>query len=226
MRAESGRLRETPGAHRPMTRLARFLLAPNRMVPTLLVPTLLVLVWAAPATAQNGAWCQELWLGRNTVMDRAGQCFESPLGQAVFDNSDCRPGTPRLLPLDAAAVARIAALEERSRCAVDVSATALDPMVDAWRNRLGELWTIPIRADSEHGCGGYSGPARDLHAGMSDSTTIIGRLEPGQNFNFSHAPMPAGWEYITVSDADHAPVAHGWVRGIEMTDEVCAFMAG
>jgi hypothetical protein len=184
------------------------------------------LVCAPPATAQTGPWCQEIWLSRNTVMDRAGQCFTTPLGQAVFDNSDCTPGRRPLLPLDAEIVTRLEVLENDSGCAVDTSAPELDPATATWRARLAELWTIPIRADTEHGCGGYSGPVRELHAGMSRSTGVIGRLEPGQNFGFAHAPMRGGWDYITVSDADFTPVAHGWVQGIEMNEAVCAFMAG
>ncbi|MEJ6390379.1 DUF4453 domain-containing protein [Gymnodinialimonas ulvae] len=183
-------------------------------------------LYGAPATAQTGAWCQEIWLSRNTVMDRAGQCFTTPLGQAIFDNSDCTPGRRPLLPLDAEIVSRLQMLENDFGCAVDISATALDPSTAPWLARLAELWTVPIRADTEHGCGGYRGPVRALHAGMSSSTSVLGQLEPGQNFGFAHVPMPAGWEYITVSDADFNPVAHGWVQGIEMSDEICEWIAG
>lgn len=186
-----------------------------------------ILCAASPAMAdRDDPWCQQIWLSRNTVMDRAGQCFSTPLGQAVFDNSDCVAGDRPLSPLDQATVSRLRDLEETYDCAVDTSANRLDPSVLEWRARLMELWTIPIRADTEHGCVGYTGPAMDLHAGMSRDTSVIGRLEPGQNFGFSHEPMPGGWEYITVTDADFGRVAHGWVQGIEMNEDVCSLMAG
>lgn len=186
----------------------------------------LFVLCAAPAMAEDGAWCQNIWLSRNTVMDRAGQCFASPLGQATFDNSDCTPGERPLSPLDAAIVSSLAALEADFGCAVDTSATQLDPDTATWRARLAELWTVPIRADTEHGCGGYLGPVMQLHSGMSTSTSVIGLLEPGQNFSFAHDAMPPNWEYITVSDADYGFVAHGWVQGIEMSEDVCEWVAG
>ena len=184
------------------------------------------IMMAMPAAAEDNPWCQQLWLDRNTVMDRAGQCFGSALGQAVFDNSDCTPGQRPLSPLDTAIVTQIQQMEASGNCAVDTSVQRLMPEVLEHRARLLELWTVPIRAETEHFCGGYSGPAIDLHAGISTSTSIIGRLEPGQGFGFSYDPMPPNWEYITVTDADHNRVAHGWAQGLEMRDDLCAFMAG
>ncbi len=196
------------------------------MISRLILASVLGLV-TAPAWADRvDPWCQNLWLSRNTVMDRAGQCFSTTLGQAVFDNSDCIAGERPLSPLDREIVARLQAMEAEFDCAVDTSANRLNPQSLEWRGRLMELWTVPIRADTEHSCGGYTGPSMDLHAGMSTSTSVIGRLESGQNFGFSHDRMPPNWEYITVSDADYNFVAHGWVQGIEMTDDLCTFMAG
>ncbi len=131
-----------------------------------------------------------------------------------------------MTPLDQHIVAEYLDLEEQSGCAVDTSATRLDPIVERWRIDLGELWTIPIRADSEHGCGGYTGPIRELHSGMSNSTTVIGYLRQGDSFGFAHRQMPGGWEYIGVYRPDSEDRAHGWVQGIEMTEDVCEWMAG
>ena len=41
-------------------------------------------VVAGPAAADER--CHDLWFARNAIMDRAGYCFGSVLGQAVFDN--------------------------------------------------------------------------------------------------------------------------------------------
>jgi hypothetical protein len=179
-----------------------------------------------PAQAQNDPWCEELWLSRNTVLDRAGQCFDTALGRAVFDNADCSGAEVTLFPLDAEIVRRLEEMEAGAGCAIDTSVTEISPANLATQRRLGELWTVPVRGDSEHGCMGYRGPIRALHAGMSEATTVLGHLEPGQTFGFVHQPMPPDWEYIRVSDEHGVFVTHGWVRGLEMTDELCAFMAG
>ena len=51
------------------------------------VLTFLLSLCVTPAFALDH--CEEWWFTRNLVFDRAGYCFSSPLGQAVFDNSDC-----------------------------------------------------------------------------------------------------------------------------------------
>ncbi|MBY4893745.1 YARHG domain-containing protein [Rhodobacteraceae bacterium N5(2021)] len=92
-----------------------------------LTSLLALAVVASPVSAQNSAFCQELWLSRNTIMDRAGQCFGTPLGQAVFDNSDCMEGDIRLTPLDAEIVRMAREAEARARCRVDIGANHLAP---------------------------------------------------------------------------------------------------
>ncbi|MEJ6392762.1 DUF4453 domain-containing protein [Gymnodinialimonas sp. 2305UL16-5] len=194
------------------------------MTPSLRV-CVLGLMLATPVVAQNDLWCQELWLSRNTVLERAGFCFQTPLGQAVFDDFGCIPGPPSLSTTDAEIVQILLGMEEESGCAVDTSATAIDERLHPLAERLTELSTVPIDGYTEHGCGGYLGPARDLHAGVSNEAVVIGRLEPGQNFSFAHAAMPSGWEYITVTQDGHR-VAHGWVQNIEISDVTCEFIAG
>ncbi|GAB5447815.1 DUF4453 domain-containing protein [Gymnodinialimonas sp.] len=189
---------------------------------------ILALVLAAsPAAAQNSAFCQELWLSRNTVMDQAGQCFQTPLGQAVFDNSDCVPGDIRLNPLDAEIVRMAREMEVWAECRVDTNAERLDEGALPFRARLMELLNVPVRGDSEHGCGGYNGLAIALHAGMSNSTTVLGMLEPGQGFSLAHQRMRGGWEYLEVSASDGAPVAHGWTQDAPVNmGDACDFFAG
>ena len=42
-----------------------------------------------PIGAFAGETCEDLWFTRNLIMDRAGYCFGSALGQSLFDNGDC-----------------------------------------------------------------------------------------------------------------------------------------
>ena len=182
---------------------------------------------ASPVTAQNSAFCQELWLSRNTVMDRAGQCFQSPLGQATFDNSDCVPGNVRLNPLDAELVRMAQEVEALAGCRVNTDAVQLDPGAVPFRTRLNTLFTVPVRGDSEHGCHGYRGPSIALHAGISTSTTVIGMLEDGQTFSLAHWPLRGGWEFVEVTDRQGTPLAYGWAHGLpESWGEICEFSAG
>ncbi|ABD56799.1 DUF4453 domain-containing protein [Jannaschia sp. CCS1] len=183
--------------------------------------------FTGPASAQNSSFCQELWLSRNTVMDRAGQCFGTPLGQAVFDNSDCVEGGLRLTPMDAEIVRLAQQTEDWANCQVDTQAGQLSGDVEPFRTRLRELVTIPVRGDSEHGCRGYGGPPVALHAGTSPSTTVIGTLVAAQGFSVSHITMRSGWEYLEVYDPDGPVVAHGWTRNdLETMVASCTFFAG
>lgn len=182
---------------------------------------------ATPASAQNSAFCQELWLSRNTVMDRAGQCFNTPLGQAAFDNTGCVDGDTRLNPMDAEIVRMAQETEAWAGCQVNTQAGQLSVDVQPFRARLQQLVTIPVRADSEHGCRGYGGQPVSLHAGTSANTTVIGTLVAGQGFSFSHITMRGGWEYLEVYDPSSILVAHGWTRtDLETMVVSCAFVAG
>lgn len=182
---------------------------------------------SGPVAAQSQAFCQELWLSRNTVMDRAGQCFGSTLGQAVFDNSDCVEGDIRLNPLDAELVRVAQDIEQWAQCDVDTDVERLMIDVLPFHARLMELFTVPVRIDGEFGCTGYLGEPVPLHAGISNNTTVIGMVEPGHTITMSHNPVRGGWQYLEVSDADGMLVAHGWAQGLPGDpDQICSFSAG
>lgn len=182
---------------------------------------------ASPAVAQDDAFCQQVWLSRNTVMDRAGQCFSTPLGQAVFDNSDCVDGDIRLNPLDVEIVRLAQEVEQWAGCAVDTDAARLMVDVLPFHARLMELFTVPVRSDGEFGCHGYTGPPVPLHTGISTNTTVLGMLEPGQTVTSAHSPLRGGWQYLEISNAAGLPVTHGWAQGLPGDpDQICTFSAG
>ncbi|WP_341862830.1 DUF4453 domain-containing protein [Gymnodinialimonas sp. 57CJ19] len=188
---------------------------------------LLLMLAAAPVAAQDTLFCQELWLSRNTVMDRAGQCFRSALGQAVFDNSDCVDTEIRLNPLDAEIVRLAQEAEARAGCAVDIEANRLSLGALPFHARLMALFTVPVGADSEHGCSGHLGAPITLYAGISTNMTVLGRVEAGQTFTLSHGPLRGGWEYQEVFDTQGTPVAHGWAQNLPADmATICALIAG
>lgn len=179
-----------------------------------LVTALTLVLSVGPAAAQNDPFCEELWLSRNTVLDRAGQCFATPLGQAVFDNAGCVAGDTRLNPLDAEIVRVAEAVETWAGCAVDTEAGGLSVQAMTFRARLTELFTVPVRIDTEAGCVNYQGPPVPLHAGISTNLTVIGMIEPGQTVLAAHQALRGGWQYLQVFAADGRFAHHGWAQGL------------
>lgn len=58
-------------------------------------------------TAQADGRCNDLWFTRNALINQAGYCFGSNLGQALFDNSDCQGKSVTLSPEAQRQVAQI-----------------------------------------------------------------------------------------------------------------------
>lgn len=185
-----------------------------------LLPLALLIPFAAPALASDG--CDDLWFTRNLVMDRAGYCFGSALGQAVFDNGDCTGKTVSLDAKDQKLVDRIRKLETRYECAVDTGRKQLDVKDLAIRRRLTDL---PIAEEFPGGCLGWQAPETPLHAGRSPSSEVIGRITPGDFVGFFH--IPAGdWQYVTAADPDWTVKSGGWLKGGIGDDDACRDWAG
>ncbi len=172
---------------------------------------LLALCTAAPALADD-IFCEQPWFTRNLIFDRAGFCFSSPLGQALFDNSDCT-GTDITLPeRDRAGIDMILELEEYSLCDIDSSATTLEHLVQF--EYLREMDVIPIPVEHESGCMGYLGPILPLRTGPSNSARVLEQeLEPGMSIGFGSL-AESGWEFVSIypEDWDGGAIGHGWVN--------------
>jgi hypothetical protein len=152
------------------------------------------LMLAAPTAQADGPHCEDWWFARNLIFDRAGYCFSSPLGAALFDNSDCTTAEPRLTPEAAAIVAQIRGMERDEACAVDTTRTRLaDPgAVEAYRR----MEDIPVRDIGESGCLGYLGAPLALHSGARTGAPVIGWVEPGMDVGFAHFTRN-GYDYVT-----------------------------
>lgn len=177
------------------------------------------LALAGPVRADDG--CHDLWFARNAIMDRAGHCFGTVLGQAVFDNAECLGQPVALSPGDAATVARIRQVEAEQGCRVDTSRPALD---------VGALWIRralihqPVRDIFESACLGWLGPDAPLFAGHERSTPVIGQIGTGSYVLYAHEPVGT-WSYVTVSGPDWVPVSGGWLDR-SLAPESCADIAG
>ena len=171
----------------------------------------------APVFAFADAFCDELWLTRNTVFDRNGVCFQSPLGQVIFDNNDCDTAAPPLSSADKAFVAQIRDIEGQFACQVDTNRTSLDVAHVGIRLALADL---PILSGTESSCLGYNGPALFLTAGRHPDTAISGEILPGMNVNFAHIAED-GMEFVILENGEM-----GWVGSVLIAPEVCDAFAG
>ena len=167
---------------------------------------LILLFLPGPLMAESG--CEDIWFTRNLIMDRAGYCFSSPLGAALFDNSDCTGTQISLDPAAQAQVARIRALEAQHGCQVDTNRTWMDMPDMAFRKALTVL---PIRTEGEWGCLGWTGAAAPLYSGYYEPFHAIGQVGPGDYVSFAYENV-GDWIYVTT----YAPVwgafrSAGWL---------------
>ncbi len=170
-----------------------------------------------PSLAQADAYCDELWFTRNLIFDRAGYCFGSALGQAVFDNSDCHTKSPSLSAEDKRDVAAVKEVESFAECKVDTSRTWLDFTGGDW---LRTLATLPIRSEGESACIGYTGAEVPLYAGASANSAIVGAIIPGDDLLYGHLPV-GSWEYVTIGQS-----RAGWTNADPFTKQLCTSYAG
>lgn len=180
---------------------------------------LLCLLLATSAMADDG--CHDLWLARNATMDRAGYCFGSVLGQAVFDNTGCIGTSVALAPREQAIVAQIQSFESQYGCQVDTSRPVLD--ADLLNFRLA-LTQQPVRDELESACLGWLGSPVPLHAGPDPSMPILGQITPGAYVSYAHLPV-GNWSYVTVSGPDWVKFSGGWLDRATFAEQ-CADIAG
>ncbi len=174
-----------------------------------------------PSGAAADEYCEDLWYTRNAVMDRAGYCFGSKLGQVIFDNSDCLGKTVSLSADDQEMVAELQTLEREGDCRVDTSKNQLS-LKDLEHRQV--LWVLPIRDLSESACIGWLGEQAGLRAGPTLDAPIIGRLAPGDTIGYSYLPH-ANWDYIQVFDSNWNYKSAGW-SDLRITPKTCRQIAG
>jgi len=119
-----------------------------------------------PVQGSGPTSCESLWVERNQIANVAGACFQSPLGQAVFDNGDCVPGPPALSEDALNRIARIERAEARAECRVQTSADSVvingryglmrfgksGIVLGRWQRALDELDVFPRPANRQRSC--------------------------------------------------------------------------
>lgn len=183
---------------------------------------LVFLLLAAPQAIAQTA-CDDVWFTRNLHFDRAGYCFGSTLGKALFDNSDCTGTSVTLPPKAKAQVDAIRELEERYQCQIDTNRSAID--IDDLDIRR-TLIDLPIRDEFESACLGWRLAPLSLWAGIGAQTPVTGQISPGDNVLFSFQPVD-GWSYVTVHAHDFSALkTGGWVPDKTFVEETCDAWAG
>lgn len=167
--------------------------------------------------------CEDLWFSRNQLYDRAGYCFSTPLGQAVFDNADCTSKEVALEPGGAEILRYVQEMESLLACSVDTSATQIDIENLGLRFRLE---TVVALSEFASGCLGWTGEPIPLRAGPRDEAEVISVAMPGDDITWEYEPIgwPEGWSFITVY-RDGAQTALGFARD-EIDYDLCTGLAG
>ncbi len=149
--------------------------------------------------------CDEAWFTRNQIFDRAGYCFGSPLGEAVFDNADCTTKSPNLTEADKSAITIIREIEEEFECKIDTSRQSLVIELFSLKRSLID---IPIPTGYESGCLGWLGAPKPLFAGRAAAYPVTAQILPGDHVNWQH--LDAGdWGFVTVF-RNQQVIGAGW----------------
>lgn len=167
------------------------------------------------AVAQS---CEHFWAARNLVMDAAGQCFSSALGQAVFDNEGCSSAS--LTDAEAQMVAWISAQESAAGCAIDASTTVPGPAVLTVLDQYRGLTAIPFEAGTINRCANYRGAELVARTGLRRDARVIGIPLQGATLHFSDRAFD-GWVFVRWDYPNGTPGLFGWVEDFAALPKVC-----
>jgi len=173
---------------------------------------LIFLSWIAAAQmAMANDICDDLWFTRNLLFDRAGYCFTSPLGRAVFDNAACTTNDPGLDAQQQDVLEQVLAREKQMDCKVNSARTKLDVSLPSWRMSLLDL---PIAGEG-FACKGWKGASLPMYNAMHVDSHVLGHLARGDLLFLEHdaAKDLDGQHWDLVTQSRNAEItALGWVR--------------
>ncbi|MEM6322770.1 MAG: DUF4453 domain-containing protein [Pseudomonadota bacterium] len=180
------------------------------------------LLMLVPAPTLALQYCEDLWYTRNLAFDRAGFCFGSNLGQAVFGNDGCVGTDVAPGGRDAPVVARIKELERIAGCAIDTSQARRLSIPDiAYRAFMTDL---PVATDLESACVGYRGDVLPVRAGRLSDDPVLLEVPRGGMIFYAFEPV-GDWEYVLVY-RDDVVIGAGWIDRLVSGESECEFFAG
>jgi len=179
---------------------------------------LLCLIVPAPVAALE--ICDDLWFTRNLVFHRAGHCFGSVLGKAVFGDEGCNKdgGAPDKDAL--ALIERVRGLEAEFNCDVDTTQDFLAVPVFEQRKDLIDL---PFPSEIESACVGWKGGRLALRKAHKDGAELLGAVRDGDTLLFQYQDV-GDWMFVEVQQ-NGIPAGMGWAKP-EISKENCEMVAG
>ncbi len=182
---------------------------------------------SSPAVADIENPCADLWFSRNAMLDKAGYCFSTPLGKALFDNSDCTTKQPELTTEVKAQIAVIRELEQGDEggfyeaCNIDTGQQKLDlPDLDLRK----QLEFQPATDGGTGVCFGYTGPEQPLFAAPWENARTTGVIHQGDDITIGHLDWH-GWGFTTVMRGNETK-ALGWYKIPVEEPAQCRVFAG
>lgn len=148
--------------------------------------TVALSLWLVPNCSFADLSCDELWFARNAMMDKAGYCFGSPLGKALFDNSDCTTTDPQLESAAQAMVQQITKNEAALSCVVDTQRKTLEDGAIGYIRQRIELDVqppVPGLWHAEESCMGY-GADVPVYAAPDQGARVIETMRQGGDIHF------------------------------------------
>ena len=196
------------------------------------------LLLSGPALARSDAACEELWFARNAMANSAGYCFTSPLGQAIFDNSDCTTRSPDIGAQATMIVSRILKQEAELSCRVDTDLSEFQTITwpDDRRLELRSRLNLdiqppePAEAINQFSCLDRVGTDELIFAAPNRDARVIGAWQPGGDLTFQHGinlqdgTLASLWD-IFLEEGSY-PGKRGWVFGRVQNDSDAAAQVG
>ncbi len=182
---------------------------------------------AFPSLGSSRTSCESLWVERNQILNVAGYCFDTALGQAVFDNADCTPGQPALPETALNRIARLQQAEEQRACEINTSAGQITvngrygPLrfgnggltLGRWPGALQKLDVFPQDAGRARSCT-VTGLSADgflaLRSGPDVRYPQIGQLANGERVMSSSACMGRWCFADEVQNGTRVERRNGW----------------
>lgn len=183
------------------------------------------LLVASPATSEvwqyGEAECNQLWFMRNLIMDRAGYCFGSNLGKALYDNGDCTGKQVTLTQRQQRQVAKIQKLEREIGCKVNNRQQRLDLPTMAALRRLRDM---PLPDNGGSACIGWQAGDVPLRAGHGPKARQIGKIQRGDTVFFGYI-NEGDWIAVLVTKGGRGREVLGWTNA-SFPDSACETWAG
>jgi hypothetical protein len=192
-----------------------------------LATPLLLIMLAGPVASDVWDYgesdCKELWFMRNLIMDRAGYCFGTTLGKAVYDNADCVGKDVSLTRPQSDQVARIQKLEREIGCKVNTGSRTLEVKTMASLRRLRDM---PLPDNGGSACT-YTGARLPLHDGYSAGSAVIAQVDAGDRLYFGWIGT-GDWYVISAEKGGNGGTSVlGWIdRRTVNFEKACTNWAG